>query len=95
MSGAYDPVLDKLLACPEQTLFDVQTMAEGPTGSLPLSGEMLRDWASGHLFGLTQNVGMGWRPEDLLGPVLLFASQASGFVTGQILTIDGGLTATQ
>ncbi len=32
---------------------------------------------------------------DLLGPVLLFASHASAFVTGQILTIDGGLTATQ
>lgn len=32
---------------------------------------------------------------DLLGPVLLFCSQASAFVTGQILTIDGGLTATQ
>jgi gluconate 5-dehydrogenase len=35
------------------------------------------------------------QPQDLLGPVLLFASGASGFVTGQILTIDGGLTATQ
>ncbi len=34
-------------------------------------------------------------PQDLLGPVLLFASEASAFVTGQILTIDGGLTATQ
>lgn len=32
---------------------------------------------------------------DLLGPVLLFCSDASAFVTGQILTIDGGLTATQ
>jgi gluconate 5-dehydrogenase len=35
------------------------------------------------------------QPQDLLGPVLLFASDASAFVTGQILTIDGGLTATQ
>lgn len=32
---------------------------------------------------------------DLLGPVLFFCSEASSFVTGQILTIDGGLTATQ
>ena len=33
--------------------------------------------------------------DDLVGPVLFFASDASSFVTGQILTIDGGLTATQ
>ena len=32
---------------------------------------------------------------DLVGPVLFFCSDASSFVTGQILTIDGGLTATQ
>jgi NAD(P)-dependent dehydrogenase (short-subunit alcohol dehydrogenase family) len=32
---------------------------------------------------------------DLVGPVLFFASAASSFVTGQILTVDGGLTATQ
>jgi NAD(P)-dependent dehydrogenase (short-subunit alcohol dehydrogenase family) len=32
---------------------------------------------------------------DLIGPALFFCSDASSFVTGQILTIDGGLTATQ
>ncbi len=33
--------------------------------------------------------------QDLVGPALFFCSDASAFVTGQILTIDGGLTATQ
>ena len=33
--------------------------------------------------------------DDLLGAALLFCSPASSFITGQILTIDGGLTATQ
>ena len=40
-------------------------------------------------------IGRVGQPEDLFGAVLLFASEASSFITGQILTIDGGLTATQ
>jgi gluconate 5-dehydrogenase len=47
--------------------------------------------------GLVSRVPLGRIGEtnDLLGAVLFFASSASSFVTGQILTIDGGLTATQ
>jgi gluconate 5-dehydrogenase len=33
--------------------------------------------------------------DDLLGAALFFCSDAASFTTGQILTIDGGLTATQ
>ena len=33
--------------------------------------------------------------DDLVGAVLFFCSEASSFVTGQVLTLDGGLTATQ
>jgi gluconate 5-dehydrogenase len=33
--------------------------------------------------------------DDLVGAVLFFCSVASAFVTGQVLTLDGGLTATQ
>ena len=32
---------------------------------------------------------------DLIGAAIFFTSDASAFVTGQSLTIDGGLTATQ
>jgi gluconate 5-dehydrogenase len=35
------------------------------------------------------------QPSDLIGAVLLFCSDASSSITGQVLTIDGGLTATQ
>lgn len=34
-------------------------------------------------------------PDDLVGAALFFCSDASAFVTGQILTADGGLTACQ
>ena len=32
---------------------------------------------------------------DLIGPLLLFASSASDFITGQILYVDGGITSSQ
>lgn len=34
-------------------------------------------------------------PQDLSGAILFFASEASDFITGQILFVDGGITATQ
>lgn len=40
-------------------------------------------------------IGRVGTTNDLLGATLLFCSDASAFITGQILTIDGGLTATQ
>jgi len=33
--------------------------------------------------------------QDVTGPVLFFLGPASAFVTGQILYVDGGITATQ
>ncbi|MBN1563365.1 MAG: YjhG/YagF family D-xylonate dehydratase [Anaerolineae bacterium] len=38
---------------------------QGPAGRLPLTPEMLRDEPSGNLFGMTQNVGMGWAPDEV------------------------------
>jgi gluconate 5-dehydrogenase len=34
-------------------------------------------------------------PKDVVGPVLFFCSPAADFVTGQILCVDGGITASQ
>jgi putative YjhG/YagF family dehydratase len=59
-------------------LFDVLTHAPGPSGSLPLTEDMLRELPSGDLFGWTQNAGMGWSPSALGGPEFLLLSTHGG-----------------
>ena len=54
------------------------TRGEGPAGSLPLTDEMLRNWPSGDLFGLTQNAGMGWDPNMMAGPQFVVLSTMGG-----------------
>ena len=38
-------------------------------------------------------IGRNGRLEDLVGPAVFLASPASGYVTGQVLFVDGGFTA--
>ncbi len=38
-------------------------------------------------------IGRNGRPEDIDGPLLFFCSDASAYVTGQVLMVDGGFTA--
>src|SRR5687767_12723536 len=59
-------------------LFDVSTRAAGPSGTLPLTAEMLRERPSGDLFGWTQNAGMGWNPAALGGKEFLMLSTHGG-----------------
>jgi len=35
------------------------------------------------------------QPSDVIGPVIFFVSPAAAFVTGQVLYVDGGITASQ
>src|SRR2546430_7290373 len=51
---------------------------EGPAGRLPFTPDMLREEPSGNLFGLTQNVGMGWSPRALDGPQYVIVSTHGG-----------------
>ncbi len=62
----------------DPAVYDVQTKAPGPTGALPLTAEQLRDSPSGDLFGWTQDVGMGWRPEELGRHEFLVLSTSGG-----------------
>ena len=54
------------------------TQGEGPPGKLPLTDEMLRTWSSGDLFGWTQNAGMGWDIQKMMGPQFLLLSTQGG-----------------
>jgi putative YjhG/YagF family dehydratase len=67
-----------LLETTDPRILDVISVAAGPAGSLPLTDDMLRHWPSGHLFGMTQNAGMGWPPREMLGPQLLILSTQGG-----------------
>jgi putative YjhG/YagF family dehydratase len=72
-SAAFASLVDS-----DPALFAVQTTAPGPEGSLPLTAEQLREAPSGDIFGLTQDVGMGWRPAELGGREFLILSTQGG-----------------
>jgi putative YjhG/YagF family dehydratase len=69
---------DSLLDSSDATLWDIVTKGDGPPGKLPLTEEMLLNAPSGDLFGLTQNAGMGWRPDQLLRKQFLILSTQGG-----------------
>ncbi len=77
-----DPIPSLVEILEQKTPFSqTRTHGEGPAGQLPITEEMLRNDPSGHLFGLTQNAGMGWNPADV------------GRTQYLILSTQGGLRA--
>ena len=65
-----------IFSAAREDIFQIRTKAPGPTGSLPLTEEMLRDRPSGDIFGLTQNAGMGWDPSEAgRKPYLILSTQ--------------------
>ncbi len=62
----------------DPALYDIQTSAAGPVGSLPLTAELLRKAPSGDVFGLSMDVGMGWNPRELGGGEFLILSTQGG-----------------
>ncbi|HYD53522.1 MAG TPA: YjhG/YagF family D-xylonate dehydratase [Gemmatimonadaceae bacterium] len=71
------PTLESVLGAADVVAAD-RVAGAGPGGVLPLTREMLLDSPSGHLFGLTQNVGMGWEAAKLGGPEFVIVSTAGG-----------------
>jgi putative YjhG/YagF family dehydratase len=70
--------MDPLLDSASDAIYALRTTAAGPAGKLPLEPNQLRHMASGDLFGLTQNAGMGWKPELLRGQQYLILSTQGG-----------------
>jgi putative YjhG/YagF family dehydratase len=68
----------RVLESDDPRVYRVVTHAPGPQGALPLDDEMLRNWACGDLFGLSQNAGMGWDPRAMTGPQFLLLSTQGG-----------------
>src|SRR6266404_93915 len=69
-----DDILDS--SCPD--IYQVQTRASGPAGSLPLTAGSLLNSPSGDLFGLSQNAGMGWNPAQAGRKQFLILSTQGG-----------------
>src|SRR3954447_15678856 len=61
-----------------ESSYRIRSKAPGPIGALPLTDELLRHAPSGDLFGLTQNVGMGWDPKSVAGSEVLILSTLGG-----------------
>jgi putative YjhG/YagF family dehydratase len=72
------PALADLLDATDPSLYTIHTHGAGPSGSLPLTPELLRQAPSGDIFGLTQNAGMGWNPAELNRREFLILSTQGG-----------------
>ncbi|HEX9658877.1 MAG TPA: YjhG/YagF family D-xylonate dehydratase [Rhodothermales bacterium] len=70
--------LTEILSPSQPGILDVPSSAKGPSGKLPITADQLRDSASGDLFALSQNVGMGWRAEEAGRKSFLILSTSGG-----------------
>jgi xylonate dehydratase len=69
---------DDILHSDSPAIYQLQTKAAGPAGSLPVTEDLLLNRPSGDLFGLTQNAGMGWNPAEAGRKQFLILSTQGG-----------------
>lgn len=89
--GAVDS-LTRTLAC-EWARYNVLVNALAPTVvETEFTRTILQDPRGAEHLKAAIPLGRWAQPEDIVGPTLFLASEASDYVTGQILYVDGGLT---
>ena len=65
-----------ILDSEDSRIYDITTASVGPQGRLPLTDKQLIENPSGDIFGMIQNVGMGWEPDQTLQePYLMISTQ--------------------
>src|SRR5579862_6424824 len=69
---------DKIADSGDHDIYDIQSKAAGPAGTLPITPEMLLNRPSGDLFGWSQNAGMGWDTAALGAREFLILSTHGG-----------------
>lgn len=71
------PTLESILGAADE-LAATRLFGSGSDGHLPLTEQMLLEEPSGNLFGLTQNVAMGWEPAETGRDQYLIVSTQGG-----------------
>lgn len=69
---------DLILDSGDDAIYTLRTKGPGPAGVLPFTESQLLSQPSGHLFGWTQNVGMGWAASKVGGGDYLILSTQGG-----------------
>ncbi len=62
----------------DPSIYQATTHGPGPAGRLPLDAAYLANAPSGDIFGLTQDAGMGWAPDELRRAEFLILSTLGG-----------------
>jgi xylonate dehydratase len=57
--------VEQVLGLSDEAIDASRLAGQGVAGRLPLTADLLQNEPSGNLFGLTQNVAMGWNPEEV------------------------------
>ncbi len=70
--------LNDILNSSDERIYELATRARGPAGELPLQADFLAACPSGDLFGLIQDVGMGWEPARVGADAFLLLSHQGG-----------------